>query len=313
MRIQNAIVKILNTYNDNKLLKILSDKEKTKLKKCMLAIYMDIFAACKKHNIICFLVGGSALGAIRHKGFIPWDDDIDIAVFRKDYNQLPLLLEKEFPGKYTCTGPNISAHNKNRLMQIELNGTTVRNIFDSPRVPKGCLVDVFPIENIPTSKLKQKIHGTIVMAIWNIATAVKLFQDKNPLLDRIFSYNRHDNFIYRCEKWVGFLFSFLSYSSWYALGDKIVAKYQNTDTAFFGIPSGRKHYAGEIYRKEDIIQPLSLLFEDKECFVFGNYDSYLKKLYGNYMEIPPIEKREQHFYTELSIPDKIFNETGCTE
>ena len=80
-----------NTYKDSDL---------KKLKKLELMIFEDFIAICENHNIDYYISSGTALGAVRHGGFIPWDDDIDIAVFRKDYEKLLTILDEELSSKY---------------------------------------------------------------------------------------------------------------------------------------------------------------------------------------------------------------------
>ena len=78
----------------------LSDDERYKLKQCLMEIYQDITFICKKYNLTFMLGGGSALGAVRHKGFIPWDDDLDLMMSREDYNKLIKVFPKEVGDKY---------------------------------------------------------------------------------------------------------------------------------------------------------------------------------------------------------------------
>ena len=84
-------------YRTDPSVRHLSDEELEKLKHVLLEIYLDIQAVCDKYGLVCMLLGGSALGAVRHKGFIPWDDDLDIGMPRDDY-EIFIILEIEIFG-----------------------------------------------------------------------------------------------------------------------------------------------------------------------------------------------------------------------
>ena len=79
----------------------LTDKERDALKKCLLSIYIDVKSVCDKYGLTLMLGGGSVLGAVRHKGFIPWDDDMDISMKREDYEKFLKIAPGEFPKDYT--------------------------------------------------------------------------------------------------------------------------------------------------------------------------------------------------------------------
>ena len=76
------------------------------LQLCLLGIYKDVRHVCDKYEIPLYLMGGSALGAVRHKGFIPWDDDLDVAMTRRDYRRFCEVFEQELSQKYTLNAPN---------------------------------------------------------------------------------------------------------------------------------------------------------------------------------------------------------------
>ena len=79
---------------DDSLIEI-DEETRERLQLAILDMYKDVFTACQKYNIIPYLIGGSALGAVRHKGFIPWDDDLDIKMLREDYDKFNNLMEQE--------------------------------------------------------------------------------------------------------------------------------------------------------------------------------------------------------------------------
>lgn len=128
--------------------------------KAMLDMVEELDRICRKHHIKYFLIAGSLLGAIRHRGFIPWDDDVDIALFREDYDKLEKILPKELPENMfmqtTLTDPGYeTAH-----MKIRMSGTAAilsGGVHFHRRYNMGLFVDVFALDGVPRTKLVEKL------------------------------------------------------------------------------------------------------------------------------------------------------------
>ena len=97
----------------------------------------------------------------------------------------------------------------------------------------------------------------------------------------------------------GILFSWIPSRNWFHAVDKAVRHSRKSE--FVGLPTGRKHYFGEIFRKEELLPAVWVDFEDIKVPIFQGYDRYLKNLYGDYMKIPPEGDRERHYFVELRI------------
>ena len=277
-------------------LREISEEESAKLKQALLGIYKDIVYVCEKNKMYCYLAGGSCLGAIRHNGFIPWDDDLDLIMFRCDYNKLPSQLEKEFPKKYHIVGPGYTLDNPYNFMKIEKVGTTLKTVFDVEKDNPGIGIDIFPIDSIPENAFHNKIHGTILNAIFYIAICTKLYQ-KPSMADEVLSSVKEGKRKLIFRKKIGFLFSWKTYTKWNLIGDRIASKSYKSD--MMTIPSGRKHYFGEIQHRDVFYPPVKHNFEGIEANIPNNYNKYLCALFGDYMQIPPVEKREKHFIVEI--------------
>ncbi len=133
-----------------------------------------------------------------------------------------------------------------------------------------------------------------------IALCVKLLK-KHLYADEFVASTLRGKFQIALRKFIGFLFSWKSYTSWYKTVDRISSKQYDSD--FTAIPTGRKHFWGEIHKKQVYYPAQTAIFEGIESFVPNNYDHYLKTLYGDYMQIPPIEKREKHFILNIDFGD----------
>ena len=291
--------KALNSLGSKKIIISISEGQRIELQESIYKIYQDVCSISEKLGITPFLIGGSALGAIRHHDFIPWDDDLDIGMIRKDYDVFVSEFAKIYSAKYIVNSPNVSNDSKARFTKIIKRGTIYRELNGS-KVERlnGIFVDVFPIDNVPDKPLQKKIKGICCNVLEFISSQVFMVANEDEL-DKRFNLQagKLDYFI---RHLVGKAFSFRPYSRWFDLIDKII-QYRDEGSAYVTIAPGRKHYFGEIIRRADIFPVRYVDFHGGKAVVFANVEDYLTKMYGNYMEIPSVEKRESHFIRELKL------------
>lgn len=255
----------------------------------LLDLAVEIDRICKKNVIHYSLCGGSLLGAVRHKGFIPWDDDMDIAMLRSDYERFIELCSKELDSEYFIQSPQTDPYYANSFAKLGIKGTTLINPMIENQKVKQCIsVDIFPLDVLPASKWKKKIQyyreqdfcvAAYLKAGYQIAKPVSIPGKIRRSLVK--SYSKHHELCQILENQI-----------------KWEKKYNtNAEDAEVGIVFFKESYTTE----KQFLNQIDGQFEG-HCFnIPREYDSILHGIYGNYLELPPIEKRIAHNFTELDL------------
>ena len=236
----------------------------------MLDILIEVDKICKKHDIRYWLSSGTLIGTMRHNGFIPWDDDLDIEMMRSDYLRLMEVLPSELPEWLALqndeTDPNYfffyAKVRDRRSKMLEQNN------YDRQWQEQGIYIDIFPIEKHPIwlHKLTEKTVGHMYK-IWRTST-----DDANAIrkVRRIFDFN--NKILFPCLRTILPLFTL--HSSLFTSG--------------MGIPFHNRRYLDEIF-------PLTThVFEGHQFPVPHDADAHLRHLYGDYMQLPDLNKIAIH-------------------
>lgn len=285
-------------------LRELTMEESASLKDAILDIFKEVSSLCEKNGLIYMMSGGTCLGTIRHKGYIPWDDDLDIMMPRKDYDKLILLLDRGALGdEYEFTYPNAETDANTVFLKIfRKNSKDVELANMNTPFPKGIFLDVFPLDAVPKSKFGQIIKGFVANSLQFIAISRLYTQYPSQKMKEYMSMDDELKKRYRIKLIIGKLTSFASHARWVYWFDRFVASSKEGHP--WGIPTGRKYFNGEIFDKSVFVPVKKGVFEGLEVNIPNDTHSYLTNLYKNYMILPPIEKRERHFIFEFELPKK---------
>lgn len=277
----------------------ISPEQFSLLREKLKEMFADISDAASKADVTVYLGGGSCLGAVRNGGMIPWDDDIDINVRREDLESLLGSIRDEYGDKYWIRTPGKTQGHNLLFTQIRLKGTSVRNRDDSRNPECGLPIDIFVIENTYDSLLKRWWHGVGCMYYGFVVSCRKFYEDRAFLTGFAKdSGSRKLVFATALKKMVGALYSGRSLDSMVAKGDRWYSRCKDGTSRYISIPTGRKHFFGELYERTPFLDGTSVEFEGTKTNLPGNAEEYLRNLYGDYSSMPTEKDRERHIFFE---------------
>lgn len=275
----------------------LTDEELSRVKQITFEILCDVVAVCEEQKIPYMLGGGTALGAVRHKGFIPWDDDIDINVERRYIDPLLDGIQQKFGDKYYIEAPLRTEGYLSSFIQIHRNGTVFQEYLVQDIRYCGIKIDIFPIENTYSNKFLRILHGLRCESGLFLLSCYRMFAWRKEFL-ALAKGSRKAERLVRIKGMVGMLFA-PAHRFWYRRVQKCLMGCKEENSSFVVIPSGRKHFFGEVYDRKAYTEMIPIEFEQRQFMISKDYDRYLSGLYGNYMELPPENQREHHVIYQL--------------
>lgn len=271
--------------------KDIQDEKLRKLHDTELEILDKIDEICKKYNISYQLSGGTLLGAIRHKGFIPWDDDVDLTMVREDYDKFIKVAQKELGDDYflqcyetdDCYFPFVKIRKNNTIFNEKL--------IAHLNCHKGIFVDIFPFERInnPHSFIL-KLRAMMVKNMWDVILFKKnIHKSRKDMRHPVF-----DSFLD--------IFPYKLLIKWQ---ESIMKGANKKNGKYLCALCGGYNYAKDIHEYDQMLPVSKVTFEGRQYPTYKNPNHYLTHLYGpNYMQLPPKEKRVNHAPEEIIFDTK---------
>lgn len=253
----------------------------------ILEIFKEFKKICNENQLKYYAIGGTCIGAIRHKGFIPWDDDLDVAMPIEDYEKFREIAKEKLPSKYKII--DYIGNDEYFFNFIKIEDTTTTFVepgeINNIKRYKGVYIDIMPITGICKNKIKANIFKFryYMNSKYNKNIKIK-YKDKTSPKGKIFWILSRAVFLFKKKDYYSRKF------------DKLCKKYKvcdKNDILFAWRIPLRKPYSN-IFDYEDFKGTCEVDFEDTKISVPIGYDNYLKKDLGDYMRIPPESKRVCH-------------------
>jgi lipopolysaccharide cholinephosphotransferase len=260
----------------------MDDVTKKKLRQVQLQILDRIVQICKDYSLRYCLCAGTCLGAIRHMGFIPWDDDIDVMMPREDFSKFIDITSTEnnpdFFLDYYITNPNygrcFAKYCKRNTLFIEPNG-----------LDQAIYVDIFVQDKVPSPEFTAKSKVPTFIHKLDAITTVR----REGLKGR----DNKTRIIYWLTKWIPIKWIF----KWET---HLMTRFENTDARYYINYGSAYNLVKETIEICEIEPYEQKVFEGKLYNVPRNWDLYLSRIYGDYMTLPPVEKRVTHYPQYIS-------------
>lgn len=258
------------------------------LHKHELEIMDEFVKICNKYNLTYFLYGGTLLGAVRHKGFIPWDDDLDLAMPRKDYEKFIEVAKNELNSKF-----ELDNYHTNKLCYLNFSKIRNKNTIlvqdfqkDNYEGPKGIWIDIFPLDNAKKEEGKlQSLRIIFIKAMRSIAHyKSNIYLGNNKI---------------KLKKVLGKIFGIIPLNTLLSIQDTLMKKNAKKETEYFISIASQYNYKKQTMKKDIFIPAKELEFEGRKYKVPNNYTYFLERIYGDYMKLPPKEKRITHNPVEI--------------
>lgn len=250
-----------------------------------LMILKDFIKICEENNLTYYMYAGSLLGAVRHNGFIPWDDDLDVIMFRDDFEKFKEIFIASNNETYELLSNETEKDYFHLLSKLMIKGTK----FEEGWVSQvdfhiGINMDIFVLDDLAEGKFKRSYQLKKSFLYNKLLIMSKIKLDNLPFITKVITHTGYHILNLLKIKPATLNKRCLSF----------LRKYKNSNSEYvFDISATAEEYP-QIFRRDDFKSITKIKFEDIEVNVPVNYDHILKSLYGDYMQLPPKEDRYNH-------------------
>lgn len=260
---------------------ILSEKERTALKKVQLELFDEFDSFCRRNKLTYYLFGGTLLGAVRHNGYIPWDDDVDVCMPREDYDTFCQLYANE---KYSLINSKSDKHCFYHFSKLTKNGT-IYNEYRTQKLKhnKGIFIDIFPINKHPdkTKKIECFFYNFILFLFNARSYPFKYIKDRNQKRKLSHTLMYVISFI---------LLWWCPYNAAARLRDQFLKKHQRSSYNSCIVGTNLT----KVYKLSYFNGLSYVIFEGRKAPAMENPVGYLTMMYGDYMKLPDVHDRTPH-------------------
>jgi lipopolysaccharide cholinephosphotransferase len=257
----------------------------------ILEIMVDVDKVCRKNSIEYYIMGGTALGAKRHGGFIPWDDDLDIYMTPDNYKKFLKCFDQLGIDKYV-----IQEHGKVNdmihLSKVRMNGTTyIEPLYKGKEMHHGIFIDIFILHNCPNNILQQKIQYFWSKYITILDLAHRGYSRRKGVAGILIKVFRMlpENFLRK-----------------FAM--RSIYKYDDKKTDYYCNFFGKARFKQGKYKREIFGIPTDVCFETVKLMAPEKLHEFLKQRFGDYMKVPSPERIKWEQHAEIWDTNKDFRE-----
>ncbi len=282
-----------NVYSRNFKEYNLSDEQMKSLQNRLLEAFLDIKKVCDEKGVQYMMAYGTLLGTVRHQGFIPWDEDVDIMMTRKEYEKFKNAFCETLSDRYILAEPVETENYYYKMPKVYIKDTTFITVAGAGLEHYNMLfIDIFIIEYAPQNRLKRFVKGSVYNLAFKAASVCLDYKFPSPIIVEKALHNKEVRAYYRQRRFLGGLFSFFGGINFYLRICETIARNEKPSN-LYSIPSSIS-YTREIVPSEMFDRIGTGMFCGHEVNIPLDYDTYLKNRYGDYMQVPDEEHREAH-------------------
>lgn len=256
-----------------------------------LMILKDFIDICDENQLDYFLFFGTEIGAVRHQGFIPWDDDIDVILFREDYEKFLKVMENKKQDKYTVYDIRYNEQYFFQFGRLSLNGTYWAEYWDNQVDFKmGMHIDLFILDKVPNNKIKRFLYMRKCLYLCKLCSISSIKVEEGSVLVKTIANSLHTVF-----NMIG-----LTPKHYQKKLLKLFMKYSDNDCEYYAdLTMNEQPY----FKMEDFKPAKKVKFEDIYAKIPNNQEATLGAIFGDYMQLPPEEDRVAHILNEIDFGD----------